>query len=297
MRPLKTLQKLYDEESQIVITEKGSPPAGRSSPARTSSSRTCPWAPGSSSRGRRWPACPTSRPPSAGRINHPEGMEPAARPAAPGHEGHHRDRRHLAAAAADGARPTCARPCSRSCWSCCADSRRGRRPHDHRQRAAPPHDRGARCGAWWARRSSTPSARTATTTTTPRTRTAWWSWSARRTARWWRVNRRAAESDLLIYVNINFVPMDGGHKSVGTGADELRSASGRTTTRRRSATPTATWSRAAARSTGASSASAGSSTSTSRSSTSRRRSTTACSTARRGLPRTRRRRTTPRATG
>jgi lactate racemase len=31
------------------------------------------------------------------------------------------------------------------------------------------------------------------------------------------VNRRAAESDLLIYVNINLVPMDGGHKSVGTG--------------------------------------------------------------------------------
>lgn len=26
MRPLKTLQKLYDEESQVVITEKGSPP-------------------------------------------------------------------------------------------------------------------------------------------------------------------------------------------------------------------------------------------------------------------------------
>src|SRR5512147_944810 len=31
------------------------------------------------------------------------------------------------------------------------------------------------------------------------------------------INRRAAESDLLVYVNINLVPMDGGHKSVGTG--------------------------------------------------------------------------------
>ncbi len=31
------------------------------------------------------------------------------------------------------------------------------------------------------------------------------------------VNRRAAESDLIIYVNVNLVPMDGGHKSVGTG--------------------------------------------------------------------------------
>ncbi len=32
-----------------------------------------------------------------------------------------------------------------------------------------------------------------------------------------RINRRAAESDLLVYVNINLVPMDGGSKSVGVG--------------------------------------------------------------------------------
>src|SRR3954468_24156056 len=31
------------------------------------------------------------------------------------------------------------------------------------------------------------------------------------------INRRAAESDLLIYVNINLVSMDGGHKSVPVG--------------------------------------------------------------------------------
>ncbi len=31
------------------------------------------------------------------------------------------------------------------------------------------------------------------------------------------VNKRVAHSDLLIYVNINFVPMDGGHKSIATG--------------------------------------------------------------------------------
>jgi hypothetical protein len=31
------------------------------------------------------------------------------------------------------------------------------------------------------------------------------------------MNKRAAESDLVIYVNINLVPMDGGHKSVGVG--------------------------------------------------------------------------------
>ncbi len=30
-------------------------------------------------------------------------------------------------------------------------------------------------------------------------------------------NRRAADSDLCIYVNINLVPMDGGHKSMGVG--------------------------------------------------------------------------------
>ena len=38
-----------------------------------------------------------------------------------------------------------------------------------------------------------------------------------------RINRRAAESDLLIYVNINLVPMDGGHKSVGTGLADYES--------------------------------------------------------------------------
>jgi lactate racemase len=31
------------------------------------------------------------------------------------------------------------------------------------------------------------------------------------------INRRAAESDLIIYVNLNYVPMDGGHKSVAVG--------------------------------------------------------------------------------
>jgi hypothetical protein len=31
------------------------------------------------------------------------------------------------------------------------------------------------------------------------------------------INRKAAESDLIVYVNLNLVPMDGGHKSVGVG--------------------------------------------------------------------------------
>ncbi len=38
-----------------------------------------------------------------------------------------------------------------------------------------------------------------------------------------RINRRAADSDLLIYVNINLVPMDGGNKSVGVGLCDYES--------------------------------------------------------------------------
>jgi hypothetical protein len=38
-----------------------------------------------------------------------------------------------------------------------------------------------------------------------------------------RINRRAVESDLLIYANINFVPMNGGHKSVAVGLCDYES--------------------------------------------------------------------------
>jgi hypothetical protein len=37
------------------------------------------------------------------------------------------------------------------------------------------------------------------------------------------INRRVAESDLLVYVNINLVAMDGGHKSTSTGLMSYRS--------------------------------------------------------------------------
>ena len=37
------------------------------------------------------------------------------------------------------------------------------------------------------------------------------------------INKRAAESDLIVYVNINLVAMDGGHKSVATGLAGYRS--------------------------------------------------------------------------
>jgi hypothetical protein len=37
------------------------------------------------------------------------------------------------------------------------------------------------------------------------------------------LNRRAVESDLLIYLNVNFVPMNGGHKSVAVGLCDYES--------------------------------------------------------------------------
>ncbi len=37
------------------------------------------------------------------------------------------------------------------------------------------------------------------------------------------ISRRAAESDLVIYVNLTLVPMDGGHKSMATGLGSYRS--------------------------------------------------------------------------
>jgi hypothetical protein len=37
------------------------------------------------------------------------------------------------------------------------------------------------------------------------------------------ISKRAAESDLLVYVNINLVAMDGGHKSTATGLASYRS--------------------------------------------------------------------------
>ena len=40
------------------------------------------------------------------------------------------------------------------------------------------------------------------------------------------INSRAASSDLIIYVNLTFVPMNGGHKSVGTGLVGYRTLQG-----------------------------------------------------------------------
>ena len=58
------------------------------------------------------------------------------------------------------------------------------------------------------------------------------------------INKLAAESDLLVYVNINLVAMDGGHKSVATGLASYRSL-GTTTTRTPWPGATPSWTRPA----------------------------------------------------
>ena len=50
------------------------------------------------------------------------------------------------------------------------------------------------------------------------------------------INRRAAESDLLVYVNINLVAMDGGWKSTATGPGRRTAACATTTTSTRCST-------------------------------------------------------------
>ena len=85
------------------------------------------------------------------------------------------------------------------------------------------------------------------------------------------INRRAAESDLIIYVNINMVTMDGGHKSVPVSR---RIGASRTTTARTCCCTTrATWIRRTVLSTGRASGWAPWSPNTSRSSRSKRHST------------------------
>ena len=67
------------------------------------------------------------------------------------------------------------------------------------------------------------------------------------------INKRAATSDLLVYVNINLVAMDGGHKSVATGLASY-TACATTTTCGRCSTAARSWtstSRSCTRRTGA----------------------------------------------
>ena len=57
------------------------------------------------------------------------------------------------------------------------------------------------------------------------------------------LSRRAAESDLLVYVNVNLVTMDGGHKSVAGRPGHVRARCARTTTCTRCATRARSWTR------------------------------------------------------
>jgi lactate racemase len=80
-----------------------------------------------------------------------------------------------------------------------------------------------RCGTWWATASSIATGPTSSTTTTPRRPTGIVKeLGTTDEGEVVEINRRAAESDLIIYVNLNYVPMDGGHKSVTTGLCRLQ---------------------------------------------------------------------------
>ncbi len=87
-----------------------------------------------------------------------------------------------------------------------------------------------------ARACSTSSIPTASTTTTPRTRTAIVELGETRHGEAVELSKRAAESDLLVYVNINLVTMDGGHKSVAGRPRHLPRRCAPTTTCTRCAT-------------------------------------------------------------
>ena len=76
----------------------------------------------------------------------------------------------------------------------------------------------------WAIGSTTPSPRTACcTTTTPKTPENLAFLGSTPQGEEVEINKRAAESDLVVYVNINLVAMDGGHKSTATGLASYRS--------------------------------------------------------------------------
>ena len=101
---------------------------------------------------------------------------------------------------------------------------RRRRPPHRRAGAAPAHDRGR--AAPRRRRPRVRRVRAAaacSTTTTPRTPTTSPFLGTTDQGEEVEINKRAAESDLLVYVNINLVAMDGGQKSTATGLASYRS--------------------------------------------------------------------------
>ena len=90
------------------------------------------------------------------------------------------------------------------------------------------------------------------------------------------LSRRAAESDLLLYLNINLVPMDGGHKSVAVGLAPYQSLRHHHNPATLRDSATHTWTRPDRRCTTRPTGWAGWSTSTSTFSRSRPQSTTRC---------------------
>ena len=139
MRPLKTLKKLYDEESHIVITEKGSPPRVmfygedfwvEDLPVGTRVIFPRPPLEG----------VPNVKAAIRYALNHPEGMDPLHALLKPGMK--------VTIALDDislplppmktpDVRQTVLRDRARAAGRL----RRRRRAHHHRQRAPPPHDR------------------------------------------------------------------------------------------------------------------------------------------------------------
>ncbi len=214
MRPIKTLQKLYDEESQVVITEKGSPPrvlfSGENFLLEDLPVGTRVIFP---------------RPPMAGvpnvkaairwAINHPEGMEPLHALLRPGMK--------LTCVIDDISvpLPPMVTPDVRQSilevvLELAADSgvddihliianalhRRMTEAEMKRMVGQKIHD------AYYPDRyynhdAEDPDGIVELERTSHQEVVA--------------INRRVAESELIIYVNVNFVPMNGGHKSMGTG--------------------------------------------------------------------------------
>ena len=182
--------------------------------------------PGRGRSARRARACIYPRPPLAPlkdvdaairyAINHPLRLRAAPREAPPGDEGRHRDRRHLAAAAADAPPRRARARAHRRARSMLAD-------HGvddvemiiatsvHRRMTADEirHIVGDKIfDAYWPDRlynhdAEDPNGMKYVGTT--------------ELGEVVELNKKAVESDLVIYVNLNLVPMDGGHKSVTVG--------------------------------------------------------------------------------
>ena len=200
------------------------PRPSSSATASASASSACPpSAAASSTRPSRSP--PLKDPDAAIReaLLNPLDCEPLPELLHAGHEADDRLRRRVAAAAADApARQPPARHRGRARHG--RRRRRRRHPPHRRPRPAPPHDRGG--AAPRRRRPRLRRLRPDRPHLQPRRRGPRrdGSRSARpKHGELVEINKRAAESDLLVYVNINLVSMDGGWKSTATGLAGYRS--------------------------------------------------------------------------